>query len=227
MDKTKRFVTKNLIEFSTVMDTDLASMMVLLQKTKNTSLLSDDINKDISPSVLVNKLLFRRSENPFSVVLNKKYEDSFESIYNEFKDKYYDEVLEIAKPTDLFDLIVKMNDADGTIENFIYCTNSKEEEVLHRLYDSFITIDKIPSNYTCLFIKYISKIEPYLPLEGKYIYIINAQYNLGENFIPHPVTVALSDVNRIRMIDPYKGFSVPNAQLEEIFNGKRNNDVKK
>lgn len=231
MDTGVKYTTKNLVEFEAAMDLDVAIVSTLLTKVKNKSLLSPKIlNANVlNMNVIRNLLLYRTDENPLSVVLDEKYKDSFDTILQEIKDKYYDYILDVVTPTDILGLVHSLSIAKDIIFSTILCETEKEAECIRRFTDKVdIKVgDAKVSDYNCIFIKYINRIDKYFPIAGKYIYIYNAQFNLDERFAPKPMAILLSEKNVIRMVDPYKHLTVPTINLEGLLNERRKSVKKK
>lgn len=222
MEKEIKYTTRNLVEFETAMDLDVAIVSTILTKIKNKSLLSPTISNatTLNMNVLKNLLLYRKDENPLSAILDDKYKDSFDTILEEIKDKYYDYILDIISPTDILELVHSLSMAKNIIFSTILCNTEKEEECIKRFTDKVETTvgDVDIDNYNCIFVKYINRIDKYFPIKGKYIYIYNAQFNLDERFAPKPMAILLSEKNVIRMVDPYKHLTVPTINLEGLLN---------
>lgn len=228
MDTTIKYTTHNLIEFEAAMDMDMAVTITLLDKTRNTAILNPKIARSevLNENVLKNLLLYRRKNNPLTAILDSKYESSCDTILEELKDKYYDSILEIIKPTDILTLANDLSIAKNIIFSDINCHTEKEAESVKRFSNAINPVYDQTSleNVNCLFVKYIdTMIDTYSHFGGKYIYIYNAQFNLGPKYVPKPVCTILGEQNVIRMIDPYKNLTVPNANLEGLLHERSKN----
>lgn len=222
------YVTNNLVEFETVFDCDLAICLTLLSKLKNTKMLNENLrygSTNLSANKLRNLLLFREDTNPLSAILDKSLKDSFDVLLVETKLKYEEEIYKAIKPTDLLQPIVNLGISKGSIQSVVNCRTEKEVEFVKSFTGSIEPVlnCKDISPYTGVFIKYIDDITAYSPLGGKYIYITNAQYNLGPEFLPKPVALTLGSKNIIRLVDIYKNITIPRANAEELLNEYSNN----
>lgn len=218
-----KYITDNLVEFETIIDIDIPIIMLMIQQIKNKDILNPDIFGTDTMSGIKNLLLFRPLPNPLSAILKKKYFDSLDTILDEFKDKNYDDILDMARPTDLFQLIVNFEHAGGAVKNTIVCDDQSQEKIIQKYNDQLKTVvdDRNMNSHNCLFIKYIKNIDRYIPLTSKHIFVINAAYNLDKVYAPLPISIILGQTNIVRTIDPYKNLTVPNASMEEIINEQK------
>lgn len=215
----EKLVTDNLIEYDVIMDTDLAIVLTMLSKIKNTDMLSDEVKTlTKSPSALKNLLLFREDKNPLSVILNDKYKDSLGNILKELETECEDDIIKNTRPNDILIFVATMQMNKNLIHNKILCKTEKEVERIKKFLGADIdaTSEKISdlSKYDCVFLKYIDNIYNYTGIEAKHLYIYNAKFNLGENFRMSDIAIILSRTNNIRTIDPYKNLRVPNLEAD-------------
>lgn len=212
--------TSNLIEYEVIMDTDLAIVLTMLSKSKDTSILNEDVRTLAdSPSALKNLLLFRKDKNPLSAILDEKYTDSFGVLLKELEESCEDEIIDKTRPTDILIYVASMEMNKDLIDNLILCKSPKQEERIKKFLSETAKTTSDPvtdmKDHDCLFVKYTDNFYNYSGLQGKHLYIYNARFNLGEQYRLPDLALLLSRTNRIRTIDPYKNLRVPNLEAKD------------
>lgn len=204
-----KYTTSNLLEFETVMDLDFAIAKLMIEKYKNSKYMK--VTSYSSENALKNILLFRKEINPVTAIIEDDYLDSADELLEEFKEKYMDEILSEAKPTDVFRYVKTLDQAEGIIISTIDCKNQQQKQLINKIDSSVRTCinETDISVYSCLFIKDIKDIIKYKNLGGKYIFILNCAYNMDENFMLKPGIMVAAGYNKIRTIDPYIGLTLP------------------
>lgn len=206
-----QYTTSNLIEFDCVIDTDLSIIELMLRRYENSDYFKYEVSHASSTNVLRNLLLFRENKNPLTILLKDEYLDSADDLLYEFINTYKFEIIQNSHPTDVFRFVKTLNETNGVINTRINCTDQMEEDFIKQHDSSVFTLQNQVdlSSYNCVFVKYLENISKYNNLGGKYIFIINAKYNLTKDFKPKPITLLAAEYNKVRTIDPYIGLRVP------------------
>ena len=208
------YSTSNILEFESVMDVDLAIVQFMVNKYAKSKYIRPNVIKASSENVLKNLLLYRENVNPLTIVLKEDYIDSADDMLKDLNKTYEKEILELAKPNDVFRYVKNMEETDGIIINTINCRNTQQKQLINTIDKDIRTcVDKFDiSDYSCLFIKDICTIPFYRNLGGKYIFILNCKYNLDENYVPKVGIMLAGGWNKIRTIDPYIGLIIPKGK---------------
>jgi hypothetical protein len=206
-----KYTTSNLVEFDCIIDTDLSIIEFMLNRYNNSEYFKDEVIHSSSTNAIRNLLLFRENKNPLSILFKDEYIESIDSILEEILSNYKEEIIANSHPTDVFRFIKTLNETDGIIKTRINCSNRSEQELIKKHDSSMFTVlnETDVSPYNCIFIKYLDNIIKYTNLGGKYIFMINARYNLSKDFRPKSISIIPAEYNKIRTIDPYIGLRVP------------------
>lgn len=118
-----------LMPFDVVLDLDMGLAMLLYFKYDNPEYIKTDLMKD--ENLLKQTLVYRSDENPLSV-LYKYPEDkeTVDSLYDQFLEQEYDEILKLSNLTDLINLFKLTNKIKDNDLNFtILCPSEKEQAI--------------------------------------------------------------------------------------------------
>lgn len=208
--------SSNLVEYETIVDTDLAVFAMCMKIFSKDSLRPEITSAKRSLSSIKNILLFRTERNPLSVLLVDKYKDSYDVLLDEMVKEFPEELNHYERFNDIFEYIYLMETNNDRIENTIICKNEYQKKKVREMIPDIKIIDYDENGidmdpYGCLFIKYSKDLFNYKNLSNKYLYIYNARFNLTEGYTIDDVTMLLAKTNHIRTIDPYKNLRVPNA----------------
>lgn len=213
LDTNKRTVQSNLYTFNSIADIDLSIVLFILNDIKDKSILNPSISSHITNiNGLRNLLLFRKHTNPLSIIIKEEYSDSLDSIYNELMDKYEDVIIDRAELTTAFDFMSLSNNAKGMVINTITCKDKIEEKYAKQLNIKVnIKLNETDmKDYNALFINYSNDLIKFKNIVKKVIYIFNARYNMVEDYlIFKPELMLLSENNIIKVLDPYRGLTIP------------------
>lgn len=206
-----------LITLDTIFDIDLALLKLIRNKyLDEEEFIFERITQP--PSVLKHMLRYRSERNPlYDFVVNKEDADSY---YLKFLEEKYDEILEYAEPTVLFELVSKFVSTRGVIITTILY-NDKREEFLIDKFRQFGHINKILSNnydkdidlnkYDTLYIKDYHNILLFdiKSLRGKNVYISSNMYNMSitRNYriIPNiDISTLCMEYNELHVVDLYR-----------------------
>lgn len=214
----------NLVEFNCIIGTDVGIIKLMEKHYKNSSYF--DLHYSTENS-LKNKLLWRENWNPLTIMLKKEYLDSADDLYKEAIEKYEEEIYQLSPYTDIIRYMNHMqNNELWKINCFVTCKNELQKQFVNRINDKFVSlIDQFDlTDYTTIFINEIENIATYRELKGKYIYISNYRFNLTKDWQLKPVIYCEGGFNKVRMIDPYNGLTIPTKLFNkgEITDGINN-----
>lgn len=210
-----KYTTSNLLEFETVMDLDFSIAKLMIEKYKKSKYIK--VKEYSSENALKNILLFRKEVNPVTAIIEEEYLDSADQLLEEFKEKYIDEILSEARPTDVFRYVKTLEESGGVIISTVDCKNQQQKQLINKIDASIKTCigETDIDIYSCLFIKDIKDIIKYKNLGGKYIFVLNCAYNMDDNFILKPGIMVAAGYNKIRTIDPYIGLTLPKGEMKK------------
>jgi hypothetical protein len=196
-----------LVEFESIIDLDLAIFRYISEKYPNSEYVDREFIKEKNIKTIINKLLNRNHINPLEVIMPGV---ETTNLYLNLMENHYEELLERATPCNLFGLMITFLNNASSVGITIWCKSKLEEDFIKKLNPILNTIvipnrkDVDISRYTCLYVKYVPYLAEYPTIEGKHIYIANANYNMDEeNDTVSPLCLLFSDVNLIHMIDLY------------------------
>lgn len=197
-----------LIEFEVVIDLDLALFKFIKEKYNNPTYINQDIISMNDESEIVKMMINRQSINPLELFMNADCSE----LYNDIMDNHMEELLQYAKASDLFGLMVTFLREATSVDITVFCHSKLQEDFIKSLNSNLNTVvfdnyKKVPvNNYTILYIKYYSYILKYNSMAGKHIYIINARYNMEpEKNIPIiAISALVGDINIIHTVDMYR-----------------------
>ena len=222
--------TKILTEFDTVIDLDLGLMKLVQEKYNNPKYIDQRI-MHLSLHDVKQELLNRTHECPLSICI--KDIETAKSLYMDFIDTKYDEILENHSKTGVFKLMKTYDNADN-MEVTILCSSQKEADIVHYYSKTMKTLvkkhDQVDiKNYGVYFLKSLPRI---FVFNGKFynvhIFIMGYMYNLYRApdgiLFPNPaIAKSLIPDNRIGIVDVYEkseNIHLINKQTEETKNDK-------
>lgn len=201
-----------LVEFEFVVDLDLAIFKYIRAKANNPAYVDQKLMNTMDEKEVIKKFLERENVNPLTVIMPGFNTDA---MYDDLLKNHLEELLHYATASDMFGLMITFLKESSSTGVTILCENKLQEEFIHSLNPKMVTIIEknrkavMLNNYNILYLKYYANALLYQmdDLAGKHIYIANARYNLEEKMnVPLlPVSVLVSDVNIIHLIDLYVG----------------------
>lgn len=202
-----------IITFDLLYDTDLGLLKLIKSKYNNPEIVKREYLDNITDIAIIDILLKNKDKNPLSFIINDKYHNHIDSLYDDFFTNKYDEVLLYSPMTEIVNLIslYKMSKA---ISINVLCKNKLEEQAIKELNNEYNTILKEENkvsveDYDSIYIKYINDINlfDHEHIKGKNIYIGNYSYNLQNDETMRPnndFILSYGNVNKIYVIDVYK-----------------------
>ena len=209
-----------LVEFDMLVDLDLAIFKYIKDKYNNPDYVDQNIIKMNDEKQIIQMMLNRQCINPLEIIIpNEEVLD----LYYDIMSNHMNELLQYAKASDLFGLMITFLNEASSLEITVLCKSKLESDFIKSLNDRLNTViyanyKNAPiNNYTILYIKYYPSVLEYNNIEGKHIYISNARYNMepDSNMPTIAISGLVGDVNIIHMIDMYKDIKVERIENHE------------
>lgn len=220
MDQQK-YGNNALIDFDSIVDTDLAILRLVQIKYANEKYMKRNI-LHADDYLLKCELLLRKDPNPLSIVFKEEYQSSAKDVFEDLITNHYDEILEHSDPTAIFGLMQTYKKTSGVIRCTVLCKNSHQEQYIKSIDKEIVTtisngnINVKP--YDSIFIKNYATALTFDNLEGKSIFVSNYSFNLEDNkrtVMLLSISVFVTDVNKVYLIDPYINFKLPEKIVEK------------
>jgi len=196
-----------LAEFEFVVDLDLAMYKLIRDNYSTSEYVDKKIISENDERNIIFKLLSRKHKNPLEVIMPDV--DSGD-LYNEIMEEHYEELLSYAMAYDTFGLLVTMLNNASSLAIRILCKSKLEQSFIHMLNPKVATIlepnkkSLSLSDYTILYVKYITNLFEYGNIEGKHIYFAAAKFNMEEDSDMVSRNCCLfGDVNELHLMDLY------------------------
>ena len=203
-----------------LVDLDLAIFKYIKDKYNNPDYVDQNIIKMNDEKQIIQMMLNRQCINPLEIIIpNEEVLD----LYYDIMSNHMNELLQYAKASDLFGLMITFLNEASSLEITVLCKSKLESDFIKSLNDRLNTViyanyKNAPiNNYTILYIKYYPSVLEYNNIEGKHIYISNARYNMepDSNMPTIAISGLIGDVNIVHMIDMYRDIKVERIENHE------------
>lgn len=216
----ERAYNRILVEFDMLIDLDLAIFKYIKDKYNNPNYVDQNIIKMHDERQIIQMMLNRQCINPLEILIPDM---EVLELYYDIMNNHMDELLQYAKASDLFGLMITFLREASSLEITVLCKSQLESDFIKSLNNRLNTVvyknyKNVPVNtYTILYIKYYPSVLEYNTIEGKHIYISNARYNMepDSNMPTIAISGLVGDVNIIHMIDMYKDIKVERIENHE------------
>ena len=216
----ERAYNRILVEFDMLIDLDLAIFKYIKDKYNNPNYVDQNIIKMHDERQIIQMMLNRQCINPLEILIPDM---EVLELYHDIMNNHMDELLQYAKASDLFGLMITFLREASSLEITVLCKSQLESDFIKSLNIRLNTVvyknyKNVPVNtYTILYIKYYPSVLEYNTIEGKHIYISNARYNMepDSNMPTIAISGLVGDVNIIHMIDMYKDIKVERIENHE------------
>ena len=209
-----------LVEFDFLIDLDLGLFKYIKAEYNNPDYVDQKIIKMNDEKQIIQMMLNRQCINPLEIIIpNEEVLD----LYYDIMSNHMNELLQYAKASDLFGLMITFLNEASSLEITVLCKSKLESDFIKSLNDRLNTViyanyKNAPiNNYTILYIKYYPSVLEYNNIEGKHIYISNARYNMepDSNMPTIAISGLIGDVNIVHMIDMYRDIKVERIENHE------------
>ena len=216
----ERAYNRILVEFDMLIDLDLAIFKYIKDKYNNPNYVDQNIIKMYDERQIIQMMLNRQCINPLEILIPDM---EVLELYHDIMNNHMDELLQYAKASDLFGLMITFLREASSLAITVLCKSQLESDFIKSLNNRLNTVvyknyKNVPVNtYTILYIKYYPSVLEYNIIEGKHIYISNARYNMepDSNMPTIAISGLVGDVNIIHMIDMYKDIKVERIENHE------------
>lgn len=209
-----------IIPFDLVIDTDYGLIQLIKDKYYDRNIFNG-ILEVADRKDLISFLYCRKNKNPlYDFVLDIDDHDTINSLYEEFMEKEYANVLKKSEPTEFYTAVTFFNKSDGAITPIIMCRNKLEESFINALckiedinpplptiIGDYDTIDI--TAYDPIYFKYYTdSLKCIDKLKGKNIYIANYGFNFvyeeeNDKVLLPDISLLLLDQNIAKITDIY------------------------
>jgi len=217
-----------LASFDSVIDIDLALWRYIKDKYSTSEYLDKDMINIDDENIIKFILMDRREQNPLSLLIpNYDTEKMYNDIIN--NDSMLNNILvNYGSQFDTLKLFITFMNNASSIDIDILCKNNGQAEIIKKYTNNKIGAiinsakDVDMNNYSIIQVKFFSDIIYYPELNGKYIWIANALYNMQRNMNTIDLTLfqAFGQSNKIQLIDMYR-------DVKWFFTSKSNDEIER
>lgn len=224
MSNNKKNDNELLVEFEFLVDLDIAMFKYIQSNFSDSEYVDKKIIRMRNDYYIINKLLYRDHINPLEIIMP---DVDTTKLYCELHDDKEEELLKYALYHDTMFLMNTFIENASSVGITILCRNELESEFIKRRKNNDISIiiesDKSKLDlrkYTAIYTKFAASVIEYGHIEGKYIYIAAARYNLmlPEETIDPILTVLYGELNIIKLMDLY-------TKVKFMFKGENYDDI--
>lgn len=177
---------KPLFQFNTILNLDMGIYYTIKNKYHNTEVFRKEILDSDDKNFIELEMHIRDDMNPLSVLLNDKYANEAESLYEDLLKNEYESILNLSIFSSFFKILKINKNIDSAIKPTILCENEYEVKYLKdnkiQEYADIIIVkdykDLDLSKYDTLYINSIYDLLKYPYFELKNIIIPDHNYNL-------------------------------------------------
>ena len=208
MDKEKNI----LVDFDVLFDTAYSSAKYILKSYPNSKYIIKEAYS-WTPYFLKCKIITRDNFNPIDMLLREEYKDQAESLYEELRNRHWDEILRKSPQTDIVKLI-NTGYADYGYTIYVNCSHLSEQMMIERMKPDWKAEVDI-NNAKPFFSLYIYNIDTIMDrvrnIDGKSLYIYYHKPNFinYKEQIPNESVLPLGVSNTIAFIEPYRNLTIP------------------
>lgn len=201
-----------LIPYDCMFDTDIGLFRLISSSYANESVF--DLKKIESDTQKNQVVLSEKYDNPLDVILKPEYKDINEKFYKEFLEQESERITRLALPTNILEIAVKLRSSGMGKVDFLVSNEYQSDNIKSVFGENVVIInddlEKIDlRNYDIIFLRRIKDIIHFKNLEGKYIYILDYNFNLEndrKDNEPMPLLqyiLSSFESNVLRLISPY------------------------
>ena len=167
-----------IVDFDILMNYDYAYI-----KTMSSNYASEQVSdiSDVSLEDIYESLVNRDNINPLHLILSEDIKDSADSLLEELKDKYNDEIMcNLITNVNVFNVCNEWY-KNKMVELTVCCKNQTEQQIIKELfgYDTILEEDVNYNDYDTFMVNYYKKIVDYPKrYTGKSVYLAMTHYNL-------------------------------------------------
>ena len=221
----KEYSSKILIEFDMLFDTDAGVIRTVDEKYCDESIFFKEIT-ELDDNLLAGLLKERTMINPLQIAFRDESDTKLmDSLYNQLMEKDYEDIVDNAIPTAIYDTFLTFLQSDGAIEPTILCRNYYQRKVAMDILagedsNKFRIVlnqnDTINvKGFTDIYIRNIESILQYENLDGMNVFIADLEINkepIPENANPEikryrvpkkEYAIMIIDITKMHFIEMY------------------------
>lgn len=204
------------IPFDMILDTDMGIWKLIQKRYPDDKVFYSTLLKirDIERMKCI--IVDRNKPNPLYALLREEYYSSADTLYSDFINKHYDEILSLSQKTGIFDLIRRSQTVSEVLRFLVLCKSTAEERELRKRfskYDVEVSTRVITdlehfdvSKFGSVYVKDYNDILNYTKVEGKNIIVGRYKFNFEngiENVPLKDVSLKMMPLNVIHFVDIY------------------------
>ena len=209
------YMVTSTVPFNMIVDTDLGLWKLIQDQYPNTNFFYQGLIYERDLNFMKYFMVSRLDKNPLKSLMKPDYISQADSLYDEFMDTKYDEILKLSENTGIFELICRSKGVNDIMRFTVLCKDQREvDEVLKRfnrykvkvstiIYEDLKKVDI--SSYGSIYIKDIHDFFLYNKVEGKNVIVGNYGFNLE------------AGINNATLLEPSRVITMSNViQLVDI-----------
>lgn len=203
------YMVTSTVPFNMIVDTDLGLWKLIQDQYPNTNFFYQGLIYERDLNFMKYFMVSRLDKNPLKSLMKPDYISQADSLYDEFMDTKYDEILKLSENTGIFELICRSKGVNDVMRFTVLCKDQREvDEVSKRfskykmkvstiIYEDFKKVDI--SSYGSIYIKDIHDFFLYNKVEGKNVIVGNYGFNLE------------AGVNNATLLEPSRVITMSNV----------------
>lgn len=208
------YTVTSVVPFEMVLDIDLGLWKYIQAQYPNPIFFRKSVLEERDMNFMKYMITMRDEVNPMALFLKPEYHLDADSLYNEFMDKHYDDILDLSVNTGIFSMMRRSKYVSDVMRFTILCKSDKEKsELLKRFkkYEIDFPIEIVSdfkkvslSHYGSIYVKNLRDVLNYSKFEGKNIIMGNYKFNFESGITNVPlkeIALEYSRDNPIRIID--------------------------
>lgn len=203
------YMVTSTVPFNMIVDTDLGLWKLIQDQYPNTNFFYQGLIYERDLNFMKYFMVSRLDKNPLKSLMKPDYISQADSLYDEFMDTKYDEILKLSENTGIFELICRSKGVNDVMRFTVLCKDQREvDEVSKRfskykmkvstiVYEDLKKVDI--SSYGSIYIKDIHDFFLYNKVEGKNVIVGNYGFNLE------------AGVNNATLLEPSRVITMSNV----------------
>lgn len=210
------YMVTSTVPFNMIVDTDLGLWKLIQDQYPNINFFYQGLIYERDLNFMKHFMVSRMEKNPLKSLMKPDYVSQADSLYDEFINTKYDEILRLSENTGIFELICRSKGVNDVMRFTVLCQSQVEsDEIFKRfskynmkvstiIYEDLKKVDI--SQYGSIYIKDIHDFFSYNRVEGKNVIVGNYGFNLeggvrNTTLLEPSGIITLSNV--IQLIDIY------------------------
>lgn len=210
------YMVTSTVPFNMIVDTDLGLWKLIQDQYPNTNFFYQGLIYERDLNFMKHFMVSRMEKNPLKSLMKPDYVSQADSLYDEFINTKYDEILRLSENTGIFELICRSKGVNDVMRFTVLCQNQVESDEIFKRFSKYNM--KIPtiiyedlrkvdiSQYGSIYIKDIHDFFSYNRVEGKNVIVGNYGFNLeggvrNTTLLEPSGIITLSNV--IQLVDIY------------------------